>query len=167
MNTAILKPPRQLILDESLAQVAVKSVQKAMKTLFGVDAHAGATLIQNDFISKGDISGILGMVQQSLEATMIISFQKPVIFFLLSKLYNRNFTDIDKSVRDGVGELTNIIYASVKKELNESGHEFKLAIPNVIIGAEHSIINIHDGKTMVIPFRVETGSFFLEIAMQS
>jgi chemotaxis protein CheX len=156
----------RLILDEHLARTAIAAVQGALATMFGVRAVPGPYSLQKDFVSHGDISGILGMVQERMEGTLVVSFEKATIFGILKRVYGREFSEVDSSVRQGVGELTNIIYSSMKKALNERGHSFKMAIPNVVIGSSHSIINLHEGQTMVVPFSVEGGSFYVEIAMQ-
>ena len=72
MSEMNMNEPPQLILDQSLANTAIKSVQKAFTSLFGVTPVPGAVTIQTDFISKGDVSGILGMVQDRVEATLLL-----------------------------------------------------------------------------------------------
>lgn len=157
-----------LILDESLVSTAMKGVQNAFTNLFGVTAKAGKYSIETESRAKGDVSGILGMIQDRVEATLVLTFEKNTIFALLERMYGKPFSEIDHSVRQGVGELTNIIYAGVKKDLNDKGHKFKMSIPSVIIGANHTVYNIHDGKTLVIPFSVDgAGEFFVEITLQS
>lgn len=157
----------QLVLDEALVKTATDGVINAFANLFGVTPTAGAHTIEKDFVSKGDISGILGMIQESVEATLVVSFQKQTIFGLLEKMYGMPFTAVDNSVKQGVGELTNIIYAGMKRDLNEKGHKFKMSIPTVVIGAGHSVYNIHEGRTLLIPFHTEAGDFYVEITLQS
>ena len=162
------KGPPQLTLNENLAKTAIKSVQKAINTLFGATAVPGEiTVHDEDYSSMGDVSGILGMVQDAVEATIVLSFHKETLFTLLSKLYGKPFEKVDNSVKQGVGELTNIIYASMKKDLNDKGHTFKMSIPSVVIGTGHSIYNVHQGKNMVIKFTVEAQQFFLQITQQN
>lgn len=157
----------QLVLDETLVKCAVDGVVNAFSNLFGVTPKVGAHSVRNDFVSQGDISGILGMIQERIEATLVVSFQKNTIFSLLEKMYGNPFKEMDNSVKQGVGELTNIIYAGMKKDLNEKGHKFKMSIPTVVIGANHSVYNIHNGKTLIIPFGTDSGDFFVEITLQT
>lgn len=155
-----------LVLDDSLTKIFVSGVQNAFTSLFGVTPAVGAHSIQKDFVNHGDISGILGMIQDKVEATLVLSFQKQTICTLMEKMYGHPFTDLNHSVKQGVGELTNIIYAGVKKDLNGLGYKFKMSIPTVIIGTNHAVYNIHTGQTLVIPFNLDSGKFFVEITLQ-
>jgi chemotaxis protein CheX len=167
MSTPQQQKP-QLVLDERLADIATKSAQKAIESLFNMKVRPGSVTMRKDYVSQGDISGILGMVQESIEATMVLSFKKETVFALLGKLYGRKYDQIENSVKQGVGELTNIVYASMKKELNYKGHSFKMSIPSVVIGTGHSVIAMHEGDSMVIPFTIEdAGEFFMQITLQN
>lgn len=160
-----------LLLDENLARICINAVQKAFSTLFSVTPMPGAVTLEKDYTAEGDVSGLLGMIQDEVEATLVLSFRTETIAALLGRMYGKTFDGIDKSIRDGVGELTNIIYALTKKDLNDRGHSFTMSIPSVIIGKDHSIFNIHDGKNMVIPFTVDVGGeksrFSIQIARQN
>lgn len=165
MNTA--QNSKSLVLDANLAQLATTSVEQAFEQLFGIQVKASSHNIIRGHVNKGDISGILGMVQNRMEATLTLSFDKPTVLGIMTKFYGEKVTDIDLRVRQGVGELTNIIYAMMKKNLNDTGHTFQMAIPNVVFGDGHSIVNIHEGRSLVIPFGVEGGKFLVEIAVQN
>jgi len=167
-QAAAKKTVPKLILNDALSETVIMAVQKALGSMFSAIATPGKPTLETDFVIKGDISGLVGMVQDKMEAVMIVSFEKKTIFSMLAKVYGKEFSEIDTSVKQGVGEMTNIIYGLIKKSLNEKGFEFKLAIPNVVIGNSHTIINIHDGgKTLVVPFNVEGGTFNIEIAVQA
>jgi len=154
----------RLVVDDQLAKIAIQSVRKAMETLFTLTPTNTPWSLQKNFQSHGDISGIISMVQEKMEATLIVSFEAKTIFQLMKKVYKRDFTTIDSSIQQGVGELTNIIYSSIKQKLNDRGHEFKMAIPNVVIGQGHSIINLHEGQQLVVPFSADGNPFYVEVA---
>src|SRR4051812_1077238 len=137
MGNAVIKPKLGLVLDERLAKICISCVQKALAEMFGVKATPGIWNCRKEFTAEGDVTGILGMVQVRMEANLIISFEKATIFGILGRLYKKEFKEIDRSVQQGVGELTNIIYSMMKKNLNEQGYDFKMAIPSIIFGQDH------------------------------
>lgn len=166
------KPPSpELTLDQALASTVVRCVEKAFLTLFSEKVSAGAPSLEREFVNRGDVSGILGMSQERSEALLVLSFRSDVICRLLSHLYGRTVDTLESSVWQGVGELTNIIYSAIKKELNIHGHSFRMSVPSVIIGTRHAVVNVHKGGSMIIPFRLSTSSlgdeadFHIEITL--
>lgn len=163
---SITKSPPQLVLDQSLATATIKGVQQAFSAFFGAHAIPGKVCVKQYVHENGDISGILEMIQSELEATLVVTFQKETLFKLLGRIYRKEFREINNSVREGAGELTNVIYAAVKRDLNGKGHTFKMATPIVVLGQDHKVVNIHAGKTLKIPFKIENDSFFVEVTSQ-
>jgi len=155
-----------LVINDDLIATATRSVENAFLQLFECRVKAGQHSIHAAYASRGDISGILGMVQDRVEATLVITLDSGTICQVLGRLYGKEFSEINESVKQGVGELTNIIYAGMKKTLNEKGHKFRMSIPSVVVGRDHSVYNLHQGDTLVIPFTSDDGGFFVEIALQ-
>lgn len=153
-------------LDETLARDLIAGVQTTLVMMFGVNAKPGDLRYEDESCVTGDVSGIVGMVQEKNEAVLVLTFKKETIFYIVSKMYKRPFQEIDKTIRDCVGELSNIIYGTLKKALNSRGFIFKPAIPNVIVGNDHSISNMFTGKSLVIPFSTEAGEFYIQITVQ-
>ncbi len=166
MSDSTAKKTHAFVLDEEIAKTAIDCFQKAFATMFGTIVKPEDHRFVEEFTSTGDISGIIGMAQEQTEGNLIVSFSREAIFSLMERIYGKKFTDIDSSVRQGVGELTNIIYSMIKKSLNDRGYQFRMAIPTIVLGRGHSIINLHQGKTLVIPFVMQGSSFHVEIALQ-
>jgi chemotaxis protein CheX len=148
-----------LELNEDLVKEISFGVHSTFTSMFGLRPTPAVHVLENECTVKGDISGIIGLYQDHVEGALIVSFPLQTIFAILGKMYKREFTEVDKSVRSGVGELTNIIYGVMKTNLNKSGHGFKMAIPNVIIGSQHAIAATNPGTTLVVPFETDSGSF--------
>lgn len=160
------KTTNPLKLDDALARDLISGVQTTLVMMFGVQANPGTLVYEKEAFVIGDVSGIVGMVQEKNEAVLVLSFKKETIFFIVSKMYKRPFQEIDKTIRDCVGELSNIIYGTLKKALNSRGYFFKPAIPNVVVGNDHTISNVFTGQSLVIPFTTEAGQFFIQITVQ-
>lgn len=161
------KQANRLSLDERLVERVSEGVSRAFSSTFGIATKVGAYSIASDHSSKGDISGLVGLVQDEMEGTLTISFRKDTICPILSRIYGVEFDEINDSVREGVGEITNMVYCLIKTGLNETGHSFKMAIPNVVYGKDHTVMKLHHGKTLVVPFSTEYGIFFVDITLQS
>jgi chemotaxis protein CheX len=148
-----------LELNESLVKEINFGVYSTFTSMFGLKPSPQPHFLEQECLAKGDVSGIVGLTQDRVEGALIVSFPKDTIFNILSKMYKKQFTDIDKSVKAGVGEMTNIIFGVVKTNLNKSGYSFKMAIPNVIVGEQHTVAITNPGTTLVIPFDTDSGRF--------
>ena len=155
----------KLELNEALVKEINFGVYSTFTSMFGLKPTPEAHVLEQECIAKGDVSGIVGMTQDRVEGALIVSFPSATIFSILSKMYKKQFTEIDKSVKAGVGELTNIIFGVVKTNLNKSGFGFKMAIPNVIIGDQHTVAITNQGATLVIPFQTDSGSFHVLLTL--
>lgn len=153
------KQLQSLELNENLAKEINFGVYSTFTSMFGLKPTPDKHFIEQECHAKGDVSGIVGLTQDRVEGALIVSFPRETIFNILSKMYKKQFTEIDKSVKAGVGEMTNIIFGVVKTNLNKSGHSFKMAIPNVIVGDQHTVAITNPGSTLVIPFQTESGPF--------
>jgi chemotaxis protein CheX len=156
----------KLTLDDALVKRVADGVSKAFNDTFGILAKPGEHKISDNHNSKGDISGLVGMVQDKMEGTLTITFKKDTICPVLAKIYGIDFPEINDSVREGVGEITNMVYCLIKTGLNENGYSFKMAIPNVIYGQDHTVMKLHHGQTLVVPFITDFGTFFVDITLQ-
>lgn len=149
----------KLELNATLAAEIIRGVQETMTAMAGVKPQPGSLRIERNCEVEGDISGIINVVQETVDGTLIVSFPKETIFFILEKLFRRPFTEMDRPVKEGVGEFTNIIYGVIKKNLNQAGFNFKMALPTVVLGLKHVVTSAKGDETMIVPFSIEEKPF--------
>ena len=53
-----------------------------------------------------------------------------------------------------------------RKELEEKGEKFGAAIPLVITGKNHKLMPMTKGHRIAIPFKTDSGSFTIEVALE-
>jgi chemotaxis protein CheX len=154
------------LFDKRLINAFVDGVIKTLKTMASTDATPGKPFIEPEFVLKGEIAGMVGMVAPPLRGTLLISYKKESIFQILENMLGEKYSEINGEVADAVGEMTNMIYGSAKTTLNQLGYNFEMAIPTVIRG-EFTITKGDKGATLVIPFNLSNGStFYVEITVQ-
>lgn len=73
------------------------------------------------------------------------------------------YEKLDAEVGDMVGEVTNMICGSAKRDLAERGYEFGMATPIVVSGKQHTISHQVDGAKIILPFMCDEGLAHLEI----
>ena len=153
-------------LDESLAKDIVAAVSRSMSETFSVAVTADPPEFGDGMVSLvGDISGIIGMVQQHLEGTLILCMTNETVRGILPQVIGGSVPVTHEMAVDAVGELTNMIFGQVKSDLNQRDHQIKLGIPCVVTGRGHFVSQFHRGKYMIVPFHVEGQLFQVYVAV--
>jgi chemotaxis protein CheX len=157
---------QQLSLTEGLAQDVSVAVAKSMRETFGITVTPAAPEYGEGMVSLvGDISGIIGMVQDQLEGTLMLCVTFETVRDILPQVIGKNIAITHEMVVDAVGELTNMIFGQIKSELNQRGHQIKLGIPCVVTGKGHFVSQFHRGKYMIVPFHLDGQLFQVFIAL--
>lgn len=147
--------PKTMELNEELAVYLGGGVRHTFQSMIGLNPKPGQFAIRHQIDLEGDISGIISLTQDNIDASCFLSFSADCIYYILEKVYGRTFTSLkDDSVRQGVGEFTNIIFGVIKSGLNDIGYSLKMGLPKVIIGAKH-IVLADSPKSLYIPFDVD------------
>lgn len=115
----------------------------------------------------GDISGVIGIVNPAFSGAVVISFPSKTFLTIMSRMLGEEFPELTKEIEDGAGELTNIIFGQAKTTLNSSGYAIQTALPSVVTGRDHAVLNMTQGPTVIIPFSSDAGDFFVEICMSN
>lgn len=157
---------QKLVLDEQLSRDIGMAVTSAMKSTFGVDISSDNYEIGKGMVSLvGDVSGVIGLEQDSLEGTMTLCLTFDTVRNILPRIIGTGISVTHEMTVDAVGEITNMIFGQIKTELNGRGYNLKLGIPSVVTGRGHFISQFHRGLYMIIPFYLEGELFQVHIAM--
>ena len=122
---------------------------------------------QGDAAFSGDISGVIGLVADGFNGSVVISFPEATFLRIMERMLGEKFEKITQEIQDGAAELTNMIFGQAKITLNEKGYNIKTAIPSVVSGKNHSFQSLARGPSMTIPFETEVGSFFIDLSLSS
>lgn len=154
---------KPIIFNDELLRELHQGIDTTFQNMFGIKTTPGQHAVSEATVLRGDVSGIINLMQdaarENVEGSLILSFPNETIFAMLSKIYNRPFTSVDKNVRSGVGELTNIVFGVFKANLNKTGFSFQMALPNVIFGENHEVSVGRPGRALTIPFESAVGTF--------
>jgi chemotaxis protein CheX len=144
----------------SLAAVHILNVQANVK------AECGKAFIkQNDSKMNGDISGVVGVVSDNYNGSIVISFPEKTFLKIMSNMLGEEYTVVTKEICDGVSEILNMIFGHAKTILNQKGFGIKTAIPSIIFGKQHNLATTNKNPVIIIPFKSDVGEFFMEICI--
>lgn len=163
-DTGVAPPKRTL--DTEFINPFLHATIRVLKVQAQVDATAGQIYLKRSSESRiGFISGVIGIVSDQFQGSIIISFPEKTFLHVISSMLGETFHKIDKDIIDGAGELTNMIFGQAKIILNEKGYGIKTAIPSVVSGKDHSLSAMTKGPVVVVPFSTSAGDFFIEISL--
>lgn len=117
---------------------------------------------QND-VAKGDVSGLIGMIGPETKGSFSITFDEGLALTIMERMVGEKLEEVDTDVCDMVGEVTNMIAGSAKRDLAELGFDFGMATPVVVSGKDHTISHQVDGPKVILPFMCEQGNAHMEI----
>lgn len=137
-----------------------------LKTQARVSAEPGKIFLKKDGDKFfGDISGVIGIVSDAFNGSVVISFPEKTFLKVVSGMLGEEITKLSSENIDGAGEITNMIFGQAKVVLNEKGYGIKTALPSVVTGKDHAVLALTKGPVVVLPFTSNAGEFFVEICL--
>ena len=140
----------------------LKSTLNVLSTMAQTEASAGQPVVKSEAVTWGVVNGVIGMAGDKLHANFVVSFDEPSILAIVSRMMMEEYTSITEEVVDAVGEITNMIVGSAKRDLEELGFSFDMAIPMMVVGTELEIAQQSSSVTLQVPFETPEGKFVVE-----
>ncbi len=167
---------------EALSQIGIVAPKKTLDTQFidpfltavihvlkiqaSVDVSPGKIALKTpNTKTSGDISGIIGIISDTFNGSVVISFPEETFLKIMTNMLGEEVTELNQDIVDGAGELTNIIFGQAKITLNEKGYGIHTAIPSVVTGKNHSLSAQTKGPVVMVNFESTAGPFCVEICM--
>ncbi len=139
----------------------LRGAQNVLKTMCFVNPVVSKPFLKKDTKAIGDVSGIIGLIGHQ-KGALVLTFSEKAILLIVSKMLYEEQTEINRDVKDAVGELTNMISGDSRKRLSALGMNFEAGLPTVITGRNHEIESgmSAGAQTISIPFVVGAGYRF-------
>jgi len=152
------------LIDVEFINPFLTATMHVLKIQASTSSTAGKLSMKQDKTKHlGDISGVIGLVSDSFNGSVVISFPEDTFLKIMSRMLGETYTEINQEIQDGAAELTNMIFGQAKVALNSKGYGLKTAIPSVVSGKNHSVQSVTNGPQVVIPFETDVGQFYIEI----
>lgn len=111
-----------------------------------------------------DISGIIGL-SGGAKGSVILSFNRLTALKVVSAFGGIKVVTLDDMVVDAIGELTNIVAGSAKKDLMQ--YKISISLPSVVLGTDHTLNAHSDIVPLMVPFESPFGNFALIVCFAS
>ncbi|MBF0295924.1 MAG: chemotaxis protein CheX [Magnetococcales bacterium] len=108
---------------------------------------------------EADVTAVIGF-SGAMEGGVHLSAPLHAGIGLASAFCGEELTTLDATVRDGLGELANIVAGAVKSRISE---EIYLTPPHVISGTNYAIMYTRSLNSTKCYFKTNFGPFFVEV----
>jgi chemotaxis protein CheX len=119
--------------------------------------------VKNDSVTQGDISGVMQFSGDAV-GSVAVTFSFRLAAKIYSRMVGEEAAGEDEEVRDAVGEIANMVAGGAKAAFSEKGLFIRVAVPSVFAGPKHMIPHSGAGPYLVVPFRLDDETFWLELS---
>ena len=151
-------------MDVKIINAFLDGTISVLKTMAFVEPRAGSPYLKKNSVARGDVSGIIGMTGAA-KGSLALSFSKSSILRIVSNMLGEEITEINDEIKDGVGEITNMVSGVARKNLEAGGLIVRAAIPTVVSGTNHTIRHMMGGPSIIIPFEIDAGAFVVDVCL--
>ncbi len=150
-------------MDEKFINPVLKAVVNILQTMAQITPQPGKPEIKSDDVSRGVISGFIDLAGSNARVSVAVTFSKEAILDIGSRMMHMELKEVDEIITDLVGEMANMVAGGAKANLQEAGYDFDLTLPSIVVGDAHQVKHSVEGVTLIMPFSIEAGQFYVEV----
>ncbi len=140
----------------------LESTINVLSTMAFIEVSAGKPSVRCTAETSSDITGVISLNGDGVEGWLAVGFNRPTIFSIVQNMLGEEVNEIDDTVVDLVGEITNMITGSAKRMYSELGLEIGLDRPSVFVGEGKTLYCESNGESVVLPFESGAGPLQVE-----
>ena len=152
--------------DANVINALASGIKDTLSEMAQIQCQFEKPFVEKHWDTQGDATGIMELKSDLHSGSLHIHFPKEAIFLIMSKMLGEPPKEFNDEVLDGVGEITNIVYGTMKAKLNPMGYEFKMATPRADYTKNLSKPE-GQAKHLLLPFTVENSKCFIEVVLMS
>jgi chemotaxis protein CheX len=138
----------------------LKSTIETFKTMVGISVKPGKIFLLKDSQPAADIFGVIE-ISGNLEGSVAIAYPKDTAIKISSKFLGEEIKELNSSVIDCVGELSNIVTGFAKKDLQDL--HVAISLPKIFQNRNDVAIP-KNAPVVCVPFESEAGTFVMEVS---
>jgi chemotaxis protein CheX len=145
----------------------ITATLQTLEVMAGMRPTRGSPFAKADCVAKGDISGVIGLAGDDTVGSVAITFPEGLAKRIYASMVGEEAPSLTAEVKDAVGEVANMIAGGAKAVLAQGGHSFRIAIPAIVVGSNHTIDHKGGLPCLVVPFQLEKQTFWLEVSFKN
>ena len=153
---------------ERLLPACCQSAEDVFKTMVFMPVTTGRPALPQADSLSGEISGTVGLTGKDICAGLSLMFSMELAGRILASMmmqeYSKDGANVDE-LKDTIGEIANMVAGGAKTRLQETGLDFSISLPTVVVGENHTLGFPADAATRVVPMTIDSGSFLLGLSV--
>lgn len=145
----------------------IAATLQTLEVMAGLRPSRGNPFAKVTFVASGDISGVIGLTTDDTVGSVAVTFSEGLARRLYANMVGEEAATLTAEVKDAVGEVANMIAGGAKAVLAQSGHSFRIAIPEIVVGKNHLIRHKGGMPCLVVPFQLGDETFWLEVTLKN
>jgi chemotaxis protein CheX len=142
----------------------IESIYEIFENMLGCQAQLGKPSRADLSPHSPDYIGVIGLTGTA-QGIVALRLPEKTAIAVISRMAGFDFTKVDNSVIDGIGELVNMTAGSAKGKFH--GHSISVSLPTVAQGGLCKLSNVKDSVWMEIPFESDLGAFSLIVNLKN
>lgn len=110
-----------------------------------------------------DIASTMGMMSKTISGSIALGFTEKAFLEILGRMLGEKYSEINKEVEDGCGELLNIIFGQAKGVFADHGHQFGKTLPSIFLGHALRVRQLTPNPALILPFDSNVGTVYMEL----
>ena len=157
--------------NKATQKLVADSIHSTFSSFFKFEPHLESVKLgisSNTDFKKRAISGIMALVDCGIKGTFSVGLSKESALKMLSNFYGEKLTSLDDPrVIEGIAEIANVAHGLFKEQLNKRGYRFKMCLPMVVVGANHSAFSQDNSPALTLKFESAVGEIVAEVILQT
>ena len=146
--------------DVDIAKHFISAATTVTFTMAQLIVTPGKFFVKHDHMSQGDITAVMDVTGQKT-GTIAVSFSRAAAVELAKGMLGDGVQNLEKDMRDAVGEVTNMISGQARAAMADDGVVLRTTTPTILKGKEVEIAYAADAPIIAIPFTTRAGASFV------
>ncbi|MCH7591198.1 MAG: chemotaxis protein CheX [Planctomycetes bacterium] len=149
-------------MDARYINAFINSVCNTFGKMCGLEVTVGKPELKTANEPLSDVSSVIGF-SGGATGSVVLHFRYDVASKMASAFAGTEITPDHEDFADALGELANMVAGGAKSAFE--GFNISISLPNVIVGANHSVFGTSLTQRLLIPCATELGQFHVEVGM--
>lgn len=152
-------------LDVKLVNPFIEAALDVFRTASGMEIRRKDLFLKKNYRMFGDVSGVMGLSGEA-SGSVVISMPARLACEVVGRMLGEEpEAEVSEIVRDGIGEVINMIAGRAKAVLAGSEYHYTLSLPAVIVGHGHEIAHRSGAPCIVVIFEAGSDEFAIQVSL--
>lgn len=152
--------------DATVINAFMSGITNTLSEMCQLSCEFGKPFVEKHWLPIGDGTGVMELKSSLHNGFLRIHFPQQAIFKIIDRMVGELPKEFNDDVLDGIGEITNIVYGTMKATLNPKGYAFKMASPKAEFTKDLQP-SCEASKHLILPFVVDGTECYIEIVLIS